>query len=99
MMQTTLGSEHLPMALAETELRRRIDLALGRALVDPGFAKTLLADPLVALSGAGCSPQLQIELRGISATSLGEFANKAQEIFWPSRPAHVGVRTLALVAG
>jgi hypothetical protein len=79
-----------PSARGEAEVRRQLDLAIGRALVEPRFAALLLADPTVALGDTGCSPQQHLQLRGIRAASVEDFARQAEVLFWPSRQASVG---------
>ena len=87
-----------PSARGEAEVRRRIDLAVGRALVDSEFAALLLADPAVALGDAGCSPQQHLELRGIRAATVEDFARQAEALFWPSWQSRVGANSAALRA-
>ena len=85
--------------IGEWEIRRRIDRAIGRALVDARFATQLLADPTLALGGAGCTPQQWLDLRAIHATSLKDLAHQAEARFWPTRwpaPAESGEQTIAL---
>jgi hypothetical protein len=79
-----------PSARGEVEVRRQIDRAVGRALVEPRFAALLLADPTVALGAAGCSPQQHLQLRGIRAATVEDFARQAEVLFWPSTQASVG---------
>jgi hypothetical protein len=74
----------------EPDVRRHIDLAVGRALVEPRFAARLLADPTVALDDTGCSPQQHLQLRGIRAATVKDFAHQAQALFWPSRQPTTG---------
>ena len=86
--------------LGEAEVRRRIDRAIARAIVDREFAEQLLADPTLALDGAGCTPQQRLELRGISAGSIREFAAQAETRFWPSRlPQPLDRRAFPLAVG
>ena len=68
--------------VSERELRRRIDCSVTRALVDPDYARQLLADPAVVLEGHGCPPQQYRALRAIRATSVRDFARQAQRQFW-----------------
>jgi hypothetical protein len=79
-----------PSVRGEAEVRRQLDLAIGRALVEPRFAALLLADPTVALGAAGCSPQQHLQLRGIRAATVEDFARQAELLFWPSRQSSVG---------
>jgi hypothetical protein len=72
-------------ATGEQHLRRQIDLAVSRALVDAAYADVLLADPTRVLQDQGCSPQHYRKLRGIRATSLVDFACRVQELFWTDR--------------
>jgi hypothetical protein len=74
-----------PSVRGEVEVRRQLDLAIGRALVEPRFAALLLADPAVALGAAGCSPQQHLQLRDIRAATLEDFARQAEVLFWPAR--------------
>jgi hypothetical protein len=55
-------------------LRRRIDLALGRALIDGEYAARLLADPALMLD-------IQ-ELGSTPNGSLQELAARASAVFW-----------------
>jgi hypothetical protein len=71
--ETLMTSEH--------ELRRQIDRSLSRALFDHAFAEQLLTDPAGVL-GDGCTPQQQLSLLNIRATSLREFARQAKALFW-----------------
>ena len=91
--------ETLAAPLGEPELRRQIDRALSRAIVDPEFAAVLLADPVVALGRSGCTPQQRLELRGIRARDLKDFAVQAETLFWPSRQPSSQKGHVALVAG
>ena len=75
--------------VSERELRRRIDCSVTRALVDPDFARLLLADPTVVLDGNGCPPQQYRSLRAIRATTLHDFASQAQQLFWSIDSASV----------
>ena len=70
--------------LGEHELRRLIDLSVGRALFDKQFRSDLLADPTLALGGKGCAPQQYVELGAIRACDLQDFAERAQAVFWPA---------------
>jgi hypothetical protein len=74
-----------PVAVGERELRRQIDRSLSRALVDHEFAKSLLADPTVALDNRGCTPQQYLELRSIKAGNITDFARQAVNLFWEER--------------
>jgi hypothetical protein len=75
----------VPM-ISEKALRRQIDRAVSRALVDPEYASLLLADPSVVLEDYGCPPQQYLSLRGIQAGDLVEFARKARALFWNAEP-------------
>jgi hypothetical protein len=77
--------------VGEHELRRRLDRAIGRAIVDPPYAASLLANPTLALDGGGCSPQQHLELRQISASSIRDFARQAARLFWPTSGSNVPV--------
>ena len=88
-MLLDVGAHHTH---GEAEIRRLIDRSIGRAIVDPRYASTLLADPTVALAGEGASPQQQLDLRGIRAQSVADFARQAEALFWPSRGQTVSPR-------
>jgi hypothetical protein len=68
----------------ELALRRQIDHAIGRALVDPDYAATLLAQPGVALDTPGCLSHQFRALQNIRVSSLRDFAREVRELFWPS---------------
>jgi hypothetical protein len=68
----------------ESELRRQVDRAIGRALVDDDYAAALLAHPAVALGAPGCLLRQYLELGEIRASSLQDFASQALEVCWPS---------------
>jgi hypothetical protein len=70
----------------EPELRRLLDRAIGRALTDAEYAAVLIARPTEALSSQGY-PMRCLELEGIHASSLRDFARQAREVFWPSKSA------------
>ena len=89
---------HPPGGCDEAEVRRQLDLAIGRALVEPGFAARLLADPTVALGDTGCSPQQQVHLGGIRAATVKDFARQAEVLFWPSRQPAVSEHSGASLA-
>jgi hypothetical protein len=72
--------------MSEKALRRQIDRAVSRALVDGEFASLLLANPTVVLEDHGCPPQQYLSLRGIQANNLVGFARQAQALFWSSEP-------------
>ena len=87
-----------PSAGEEAEVRRQIDLAIGRALVEPRFAARLLANPTVALGHNGCSPQQHLHLGGIRAATVKDFARQAEALFWPSRQPAVSENSGASLA-
>jgi hypothetical protein len=68
--------------LRDLELRHRIDSCIGRALFDDAYASRLLSDPTLVLGERDCPPQDYLSLRGINASSLSEFAQQAQSLFW-----------------
>jgi hypothetical protein len=68
--------------IGENDLRRQIDRAVSRAIVDGEYARLLLADPTVALEDHGCTPQQQLSLLSIRANDLVDFARQAQALFW-----------------
>jgi hypothetical protein len=57
-----------------------LDDLIGRAIVDPTFARTLLADPAGALAPAALPSPLKRALVAIRADSLGQFARRALAI-------------------
>jgi hypothetical protein len=71
-------------AAGDHALRRRIDSSLSRALCDREYEKLLLADPTIVLGHHGCTPQQFLELRGIHARDIREFASQAEALFWPT---------------
>ena len=79
-------------------LRQRIDSSLSRALFDREYAKLLLADPTIVLDHHGCTPQQYLELRGIHAHDIREFASQAEALFWPAADARGRNGRRALVA-
>ncbi len=68
------------------ELRRHIDRAVSRALVDREYARLLLSDPTVVLEDHGCAPQQYLSLLSIQATTMLDFARQAQALFWAIKP-------------
>ena len=66
----------------EPELRRRISLAVWRALAEPAFARALLADPAMLLGNTGCTPQQLLRLERLRAPTIKEFARQAEAAFW-----------------
>ena len=68
----------------ESDLRQRINSSLSRALLDREYEKLLLADPTIVLGQHGCTPQQFLELRGINAHDIQEFASQAEALFWPA---------------
>jgi hypothetical protein len=72
--------------IGEKDLRRQIDRAVSRALVDGEYASLLLADPTVVLEDHGCPPQQYLSLRSIHASDLIDFARQAQALFWIADP-------------
>jgi hypothetical protein len=83
---------------AERALRRQLDTAISRAVVDPRYAEQLLANPTLALGMSGCTPQQRLQLGAIRADSVREFARQAESLFWPSPYGllpHAGVRVVA----
>ncbi|MCA1644058.1 MAG: hypothetical protein LC797_00870 [Chloroflexi bacterium] len=72
--------------IGEKDLRRQIDRAVSRAVVDRDYASLLLADPTVALEGYGCPPQQYLSLRSIDAIDVVDFAHQARELFWYAEP-------------
>jgi hypothetical protein len=80
--------------VGERDLRRQLDLAVARAVVDPDYADRLLADPTLVLDGGGCTPQQHLQLREIRASSVRDFARQAVSLFWPTsdEAADLGAR-------
>lgn len=70
--------------LDEAEVRRQLDLAIGRAMVDADFAAELLAEPTIGLGDAPCSAEQRQQLRRVRAETLREFAAQVEALFWPS---------------
>jgi len=68
--------------ISEKNLRRHIDRAVSRALVDGEYAQLLLSDPTVVLEDQECSGQPYLSLLSIQATTLLDFARQAQALFW-----------------
>jgi hypothetical protein len=66
----------------ERELRRHIDRAVGRALVDRDYAVALLADPTLALKSAACPLGDNADLQKIHASCVADFACQALEVFF-----------------
>jgi hypothetical protein len=71
-----------PNAIREPELRRRISIAVWRALAEPAFARALLADPTILLGGTGCTPQQRLGLERLRAPTIKEFVRQAESTFW-----------------
>ncbi|HYY87878.1 MAG TPA: hypothetical protein VFA49_03715 [Chloroflexota bacterium] len=91
----------LTLGLTETgerNLRRRIDTSVSRALFDREYAELLLADPTILLDDQGCTPQQYLELRGIRAQDIKDFASQAEALFWPSAAPRVSETRPALAA-
>jgi hypothetical protein len=87
-----------PPGADEHALRQRIDSSLSRALFDRDYEKLLLADPTIVLDHHGCSPQQFLELRGIHAHDIREFASQAEALFWPAVDGPTSDVRRALVA-
>jgi predicted deacylase len=89
-----------PPGAEERALRQRIDSSLSRALFDREYEKLLLADPTIVLDHHGCTPQQFLELRGIHAHDIREFASQAEALFWPAAdgPARDARRVLVAAA-
>jgi hypothetical protein len=80
-----LDPTHAPVSvIGEKDLRRQIDLAVSRALVDPEYATLLLANPTVVLNDHTCPPQQYLSLLSIQAGDLVDFARQAWALFWMS---------------
>ncbi len=75
--------------IGEKDLRRQIDRAVSRALVDRDYASLLLADPTIVLEDYGCPPQQYLSLLSIDASDLVDFARQAQALFWIAEPLTV----------
>jgi len=85
-------------ALADYELRRRIDSSVSRAIADQHYEKLLLSDPTIVLDHRGCTPQQFLDLRGIHAHDIREFASQAEALFWPAEDGPGRDAQWALVA-
>lgn len=72
---------------ADDDLRRQLDLAIGRAIVDRVYAEQILANPVLALDGHGCTPQQLLLLQQIRAVTVRDLARQALALFWPTSPA------------
>jgi hypothetical protein len=84
-MPVALTSERRAVA-GDRDLRRQIDRAVCRALVDREYAGRLLSDPTIALEQSGCAPQQFKSLRSIHALDVIDFARQAQAAFWRVEP-------------
>ena len=73
-----------PTQAQDRALRQRIDSSLSRALFDRDYERLLLADPTILLGQDGCTPQQFLDLRGIHAHDIREFASQAEALFWPA---------------
>ncbi len=73
-------------AMSDRELRRQIDHAVSKAMVDRDFARLLLSDPTIAVEERGCSLQQYKKLARIRATTLVDFAEQAEALFWIVAP-------------
>ena len=87
-----------PPGADERTLRHCIDMSLSRALFDGSYARLLLADPTIVLGRRGCTPQQFLELRGIQAHDIREFASQAEALFWPAADGSARDARRALVA-
>ena len=67
-------------------------------MFDKDYESMLLADPAVLLGDTGCTPQQQIDLLNIRASSLLDFARQAQAMFWPNAEHHVYEEALPAAA-
>jgi hypothetical protein len=94
-----MTGQWVPFKTGESSLRQRIDASLSRALLDRDYEKLLLADPTIVLGHHGCTPQQFLELRGIHAHDIREFASRAEALFWPTDgPARVAQTPLVAAA-
>ena len=66
----------------ERRIRREIDRAVGRALVDRSFAARLLAAPVLAVQDEVCGPAQYPAVCALSAEDLADFARQMLEQFW-----------------
>lgn len=70
----------------ERRLRREIDRAVGRALVDHSFAACLLAQPTLAVEAAVCGQPEYFPVCHLQAHDLDGFARLMLDQFWdPAR--------------
>ena len=92
-MWLTLSGSRLPTVRArddEPELRRQVDRAIGRALVDRTYAAMLLDDPTRALGSVRCAVEHSAEVGRIRASSLHDFAFQLNALFWPTSGGRAG---------
>ena len=66
------------------ELRRHLDRAIGRALVDQTYARRLLADPTLALKNNPL--RHDVGLHAIHASSVEDFAAQVHDLFFSPAP-------------
>ncbi len=76
-------------------LRRQVDQAVSRAMVDDAYARLLLADPTLAIADHACTQRDYQRLGTIRATDLVDFAQQASRLFWASPTVAPLVRATA----
>lgn len=64
----------------EARLLRRLDLAVGRAMIDRTYATSLLAEPAETLDASDCDTARQAQLAGIRARDVRDFARQAEAL-------------------
>jgi len=67
----------------EARLLRRLDLAVGRAMVDRTYAASLLTDPSETLGASECDTARRTELGAIRAHTVRDFARQAEALLRP----------------
>lgn len=86
-MSLAFDRSRLPPAQdGEAELRRQVDRAIGRALVDRTYAARLLDDPTKMLGRVRDAVEYSTDVGGIGACSLQDLAAQLHALFWPTLP-------------
>ena len=67
---------------AARSMRRQLDLAIGRAMIDEAYARQLLTDPLLAVSEVDCTPAQRRSLSTLSSPSIPDLAAAFVCHFW-----------------
>ena len=71
-----------PELARRASTRRQIDRAIGRALVDDGFAARLLARPALAVDADVCGRPCAVTGVALRAEDLADFARQMIKRFW-----------------